>query len=104
MIVSLKIFLQNFYLTITKIMYFYIVNYKKNTDLQDKVKEILSMEKDISLDVLDYKFNMDIGDIDTIKIKSSHKFRVEFDYDGQTNVKDNPIIAVSPKQERIFKR
>lgn len=74
-----------------------------NTDLQDKVKEILSMEKDISLDVLDYKFNMDIGDIDTIKIKSSHKFRVEFDYDGQTNVKDNPIIAVSPKQDEYSK-
>lgn len=72
---------------------------KDDVKLQEQVKEILALEKGIELDVLNYRFNMNLGDVDTIRIKSSDKFKIEFDYDGQTNVKDNPVIKVTPAQD-----
>lgn len=69
---------------------------KESEELQNKLKDILAMEKELSLDVLNRSLNMDIGETDTIGIKSSVSFKIEISKDNQVLPYPNDYISITP--------
>lgn len=65
-------------------------------ELQNRLKSILAMEKDISLEVLNHSLNMNVGEIDTIGIKSSVDFKIEISKDDQVLPYPNDYLSITP--------
>lgn len=69
---------------------------KDDEELQHKLKSILSMDKDISLEVLNHSLNMNVGEIDTISIKSSVDFKIDISKDNQVLPYPNDYVSITP--------
>lgn len=72
---------------------------RESEELQNKLKDILAMEKDLSLEVLNHSLNMNIGEIDTIGIKSSVPFKIEISKDNQVLPYPNDYLTITPQMD-----